>query len=175
MATAKPLVIVLSGSSSSGKTTLAHALRDRLPSPCLHIEADRAFPNLPEVRRGAELDLDHVVLTFHKSIAVWAASGFNLVVDGSLPYGNPQLASACLSVLHPYDLRLVCVRSSIPVLETRERARPDRPLGWAVQQSRHINDELDLDIEVDTSSTASPAECANVIIVQLRLEDAGKR
>ena len=156
---------MLSGSSSSGKTSLASALLDRLPFAALRIEADRAFPDLSP---KAEVEHDELVLAFHRSIAAWAVSGFNLIIDGSLPYGNRPLTAACLQPFAPFDLRLVGVHCSIPVLEKREHDRGDRPIGWAAQQSLDINNDLNLDAIVDTSA-GSPEECAALVITDLNL------
>jgi chloramphenicol 3-O phosphotransferase len=71
-------VIILTGPSCSGKTSIARALQSQLLFPMVHIEADRMFPQLPEThpRWAAEERHDAVVLAFHRSIAAWAIDGF---------------------------------------------------------------------------------------------------
>jgi chloramphenicol 3-O phosphotransferase len=135
----------------------------------VHIEADRIFPALPEAhpRWDAEARHEAAVLALHRSIAAWAAGGFDLIADGSLPYGMPGLRSACLRVLAPFGMLVVGVRCAPAVLAERERARADRQPGWAVRQSQDIHDGLQLDAEVDTSSAAA-ADCASSVISQLR-------
>lgn len=161
-------VIVLTGPSCSGKTGLARALQSQLPFPAVHIEADQTFPRLPGAHPGwvAEERHNAVVLAFHRSIA-WAADGFNLIVDGSLPYGMPRLRSECLRVFTPFRMLLVGVRCAPGVLAERERARAVSTPGWAVRQSHDINDGLRLDAEADTSSD-TPEDCAKRVISQLR-------
>lgn len=165
-----PLVIVVSGSSSSGKTSLATALQRRLAVPTVLIEADRAFPLLPaEHPRWPSRDTDHrsVVLTFHRSIAAWATAGFNLIVDGSLPYGDAGLRDACLRLLEPFDLRLVGVRCGVDVLTEREEDRPEkRPTGWAARQAADIHLGMRYAAEVDTTAR-SAAACADDVAGQL--------
>jgi chloramphenicol 3-O phosphotransferase len=162
-------VIILTGPSCAGKTSLARALQSRLPFPAVHIEADRMFPALPGAhpRWDAEARHEAVVLALHRSIAAWAAGGFDLIADGSLPYGQPGLRSACLGVLAPFGMLLVGVRCAPAVLAERERTRADRQPGWAVRQSQDIHDGLQLDAEVDTSA-ATPGDCARRVISQLR-------
>jgi chloramphenicol 3-O phosphotransferase len=159
-----PLVIVLSGPSSSGKTTLGHALQERLAEPCVLVEADRTFPAVPAGLPGAE-----VVLAFHRSVAVWAECGFHVIVDGSLPYENLELLDRCLRVFEPFDLRLVGVRCSDAELAARETSRPeDRPRGWAVRQAKDIHDGMRYAAEVDTTAK-SPEECADEVAMRLGL------
>lgn len=127
------------------------------------------FPQLPEKhpRWVAEERHDAVVLALHRSIAAWAADGFDLIVDGSLPYGRPRLRSECLHVFGSFRMLLVGVRCAPGVLAERERARAVRTPGWAVHQSHDINDGLRLDAEVDASADA-PEECAKRVISQLQ-------
>jgi chloramphenicol 3-O phosphotransferase len=162
-------VIILTGPSCSGKTSLAQALQSQLPFPAAHIEADRIFPRLPQAHPlwVAEERHNAIVLAFHRSIATWAAEGFDLIVDGSLPYGMPCLRSECLRVFHPFRMLLVGVQCSPEVLADRERSRAVNTPGWAVHQSHDINDGLQLDAEVDTSSD-TPEGCARHVISQFR-------
>ncbi|HZC27260.1 MAG TPA: AAA family ATPase [Actinopolymorphaceae bacterium] len=165
----RPMVIVLSGASSSGKSSLARALQDQLAEPAVLVEADRAFPVVP--RSHERWTTDHaagdVVVAFHRSVAAWPECGFHVIVDGSLPYEDRALRDVCLAVFEPYDLRVVGVTCAVEVLNEREVQRPDeRPTGWAAQQARDIHDGMAYAAQVDTS-TASPQECAAQVIAQL--------
>jgi chloramphenicol 3-O phosphotransferase len=135
----------------------------------VHVDADRMLPRLPAAhpRWDAEERHDAVVLAFHRSIAAWAAGGFDLIVDGALPYAMPRLRSECLHVFDPFRMLLVGVRCAPEILAERERVRAVGKPGWAVRQSRDINDGLRLDAEVDTSSEA-PEDCVRYVISQLR-------
>ena len=85
-------IILLNGTSCSGKTTLSGALQRRLSlprRPFLHIEADRFLPHLPDdVGDGSLAVPMHRAL--HRAIASFAGQGFDLIVDGVLPYGHPD-------------------------------------------------------------------------------------
>ncbi|WP_020578099.1 phosphotransferase-like protein [Actinopolymorpha alba] len=168
----RTLVILLSGPSSSGKTTLARALLDRCAVPVMHVEADRAFPAMPAQTGSWDrlgLTRADAVLAFHRSIAVWAQAGFPLIVDGSLPYEDRELRDACLQVFGPFDLRLVGVRASLAALNHREVARPEvRPAGWAARQAQDIHDGMEYAATVDTSN-ATPDECADRVLALLGL------
>lgn len=167
------LVILLSGPSSSGKTSLARALQQRLPVPAVLVEADRAFPDVPRTHPGWDsvaADPGAVVLAFHESVATWARAGFHVILDGSLPYEDRDLRDACIGVFAPYDLRLVGVTCADPELTVRERTRPEaRPVGWAVRQARDIHDGMRYAALVDTSVRSSQ-ECAEDVLVRLCLD-----
>ena len=167
------LVILLSGPSSSGKTSLAKALQQRLPVPAVLLEADRAFPDVPHTHPGwesAASDPGAVVLALDESVAAWARAGFHVILDGSLPYEDRDLRDTCTSVFAPYDLRLVGVTCADPELTARERTRPEaRPVGWAVRQARDIHDGMRYAALVDTSVRSSQ-ECAEDVLAQLGLD-----
>ncbi|MGH8882592.1 MAG: phosphotransferase-like protein [Stackebrandtia sp.] len=165
-------MILLSGSSSSGKTSLGQALQRRLAVPAVLVEADRVFPSVPFDHPAWEslgLHRSDVILTFHRSIAAWAAHGFNVIVDGPLPYGDRQLRDECLRVFEPFYFRIVGVRCADAVLTERESSRPDERLeGWAVRHATTVHDGMRYAAEVDTTAR-SPDECAEDVATQLGL------
>jgi chloramphenicol 3-O phosphotransferase len=57
------------------------------------------------------------------------------------------------------DVRFVKVTAPIEVIEQREKARGDRLIGLAREQSGHLHEGIDYDAEVDTS-LSQPRECA---------------
>ena len=168
----RALVVMLSGTSSSGKSSLARALQRRLAIPTVLAEADRTFPAVPSEHPGwpaQGLSGSDVVLAYHRSIAVWAECGFNLIVDGSLPYEDRRLRDACIRIFEPYDFRMVGVRCSDAELTRREVARPEvRPTGWAVRQAKDIHDGMRYAADVDTTAR-SPEACADDAASQLGL------
>ena len=167
-----PLVIILSGTSSSGKSSLAKVLQRRLSLPAVLIEADRTFPVMPSPHPAWLTSSPFGVgaaLAFHRSVATWAECGFHVIVDGSLPYENRRLRDACLRVFEAFDVRLVGVRCSVDELTMREEQRPDkRPSGWAARQARDIHNGLHYAAEVDTTDR-SPDDCVEDLVSQLGL------
>jgi chloramphenicol 3-O phosphotransferase len=165
------MVLVLTGPSSAGKTTLATKIQRRSAIPFLHLEADRLVPTMPAHVHAAVIR-DHgpetIALALHASMAAWARAGLNLVVDGPLPYGDPQLRTRCLAIFAEFDLRIVAVQCRPERLTRREQARGDRPSGWAAKQAVDIHDGLPSDAYVDTSEI-SPAQAAIDILTQLHL------
>jgi chloramphenicol 3-O phosphotransferase len=158
----RAMLIVLNGTSSSGKTSLARALQALARRPLLHLEADRFVPAL----RSAP-PADHplwneaqarpgLVIALHEAIAAFGRHGFDVVVDGSLPT-EPGLRDRCLALLRAVpETRVIAVRCATGQLRQRELARGDRPAGWAAEQVSLVYDGVDFDATVDT--TNAPAE-----------------
>lgn len=136
-------------------------------------EADRTFPRLPnEHPDWPRIPAAHrrAVRAFHQALRAWAEDGFDIIVDGSLPYGDNELRDECLALLSDFDLRIVGVMADDSALSLRESARPEpRPAGWAVKQAQDINDGVHLAAMVDTTDR-TPEECAEDVIRQLGVE-----
>jgi chloramphenicol 3-O phosphotransferase len=179
-------VIVLNGTSSSGKSTLAKALQAALPDPWLVIGIDTFVFALPrryldqpgwsEVFRYVRPDdategpfrietgpLGQTLVSgMHRSVAALAASGLSVIVD------HVVLERAWLDDLRArldrVDWRLVGVRCPLTVVEQRERDRRDRTLGQAAAQFEVVHAHgVPYDVEVDTSSLTPEAAAVRII------------
>lgn len=154
---------MLTGTSSSGKTSLARELHRLLPEPAWLFVADDCFPHK---QSGADQGdrLEPAIVVFHRAIAQWAASGRNVIIDGALPHGR-ALRTRCIDELSDFTTYIVAVSCSVEELRRREVRRPDpRPYGWAEQQHRdNINDDLPIALHVDTTTTA-PADAARRVL-----------
>lgn len=151
------MFVMLSGASSSGKTTLAKALLPLLDPPAVLVEADSAFP---AIHTSVDGDVEAPIVVFHRSLRTWADAGFTVVVDGSLPYGDGELRERCLDELRNHRTFVVGVTCSRGELCRREGERPDPRLqGWAESQTDDVNHGLALLVTVDTSA-AGPLELA---------------
>ncbi len=92
-------IIVLNGTSSSGKSSIAHALQQTLDEPFLHFDCDQFKGMLPLNRtgEGGDFGMDiaarKLVLGFHRILAAMAsstsapASGNNVIADGIVLWG----------------------------------------------------------------------------------------
>ncbi len=107
----------------------------------------------------------------HRAIASFADQGFDLIVDGVLPYGRPNSVADALSIFHRYRFCFIGVHCDLDVLERRERRRADRTEGWARTQYQDLHDGMDYDIEVDTT-TIGAGENADRIAQYLVHRDA---
>ena len=135
-------IILLSGASGSGKTTIARALAKRLSTksrPFLNIEADEYVPHMPDDWSHASFG-SSLSRALHSSIAAFADQGFDLIVDGVLPYDDSAGIDDALEVFSTYPLCYVGVRCDPDLLETREKARTNRNQGWALKQQSDLHD-----------------------------------
>jgi chloramphenicol 3-O phosphotransferase len=177
-------IILLNGTSSAGKSTLARALQTLLPAPYLLVGIDtvvfalpRRYLNPPlwnEVFRytwppdgspqGLRIDagpLGHQLITgLHQAIAALARAGNNLVVDHVLL--ERAWVQECAEVLADLPALFVGVICPLEVVEQRERDRQDRTLGQARAQFERVHAHGIYDLTVDTSQM-SPEACAALI------------
>lgn len=155
----KSTIILLSGPSCSGKTTLSQAVQREMSSrglSFLNVEADRLLPQLPQCWPPKDLAAEESVLNaLVECVLAFAREGFDLIVDGILPYKDPQRADLIVGSLRQFHLFYVGIHCGLEVLEERERNRPDRVKGWAARQFRDLHDGARYDLELDTTSTAA--------------------
>lgn len=147
-------IIILNGASSSGKTTLARALRLRL-EPQFHFYAsdqlvDKGF-------RPLDKDIGYQCREmffrgFHHSIPAFAGVGLDLLVEHIVE--EQSWADELHRLLASFDVFWVGVHAPSPEIERRERLRGDRRIGEATY---HLKTHLfcKYDIEVDTTQAAN--------------------
>ena len=155
-------LIILNGTSSSGKSSILKALQKKLPEPYLDAGLDKFIWMLP----GRYLDrplwddvlgladragpLGHrLVSGMHRSQAALSLSGLNVVADHVLV--EPSWAQDCAAVLAGLAAYLIGIRCPLEVVEQRERDRRDRTLGQARLQFERVHAHGVYDFEVDTS------------------------
>jgi chloramphenicol 3-O phosphotransferase len=174
----KGTVILINGTSSSGKTSIVHALQELLAEPYLEAGIDKFIFMLPE--RYLERPLwdevlglaDHagpaghaLVAGMHQAIAALSRAGINVIADHVLV--EPGWAQECARLFAELPSYLIGVQCPLDVLEGRERSRKNRTLGQARAQFEVIHKYARYDLEVDTS-VLSPEEAACAI--QRRLQ-----
>lgn len=186
-------IVLLNGSSSAGKTTLAITLQQLLPEPFHHIALDQfrdGFPgryrgfNSPEGTPGASgLNVvpvpspdgaitevrfgshgKQVLRGMRRAIAAFAREGNNVIIDDLM--FEPEFLADYVDVLSDFYVLFVGVRCSIDVVNERESRRPGRFPGTATSHFNVVHRSAIYDLEVDTSS-ASPYVCARRIVERL--------
>ncbi len=173
---ASPLgvIILLNGTSSSGKTSLVRALQDALDAPLLDAGIDRFLWMLPKrylnpplwddvLGRATEAGAtgQRLMSGMHHAIAALARAGNHVVADHVLV--DARWVEECARLFCDLPAYFVAVRCPLDVLEQRERQRQDRTLGQARAQFDLVHAHGIYDLEVDTS-LASPEQCAQQIV-----------
>jgi chloramphenicol 3-O phosphotransferase len=159
-------VILLNGTSSSGKTALAKALQRKLAEPYMHVSIDGFFHLYPKRllhprnREEAQVVaglLPAVASGMHGSVAALASAGNNVIVDHVLQ--EQGWLRECVERWSGLEVLFVGVMCPLEVLEKREKKRRDRSSGTARYQFERVHGHGVYDIDVDTS-VLSPNECA---------------
>ena len=178
-------IVVLNGTSSSGKSTLATALQAQLPDPWLGIGIDTFVFALPgryldqpdwsEVYRYVRPDGatdgpfrietaplgQRLVAGMHRAVGALAEAGLSVIVDHVvLESAWVDDMRACWRLL---DWTFVGVRCPLAVVEQRERDRRDRTLGQAAAQFAVVHEGRGYDLEVDTSVLSAEAAASRIV------------
>ncbi len=164
-------VVLLDGPSSSGKSSIARALQERLPTPWIHASMDAFIAMLPpryvgegrDAREGflfERMPDDMIAITngaaatrllagMHRSFAALAHAGSDVIVDHVCVHEEP--ARDLENALEGLRVLRVAVKCALDVLEARERARADRLVGMARWQAPRMHRFFDYDLVVDAS------------------------
>lgn len=153
-------IIILNGTSSSGKTSLLHGLQNALADTYLEFGFDKFLWMLPKRyldqplwddvlgRADTAGEVGHqLVLGMHRAIRSLADCGVNLLVDHVLV--EPAWVRDCAKLFAPYNAYLVGVYCDLDTLEQRERNRKDRTLGQARKQFDKVHVHGAYDLVVD--------------------------
>ena len=171
-------IIILNGTSSSGKTSLLEVLQTRLAEPYLNVGIDKFIWMLPKRYLDRPLWDDvlglaakagttgHILFSgMHHAIAALASTGNNVLADHVLV--EPAWVDECTELFADLPAYLIGLRCPLDVLEAREKARKNRTLGQARVQFGIIHKYCAYDLEVDTSADSSEA-CAEKIMERLK-------
>ena len=181
------LVVILNGTTSAGKTSLARAIQEAALRPFLHVQMDD-FLNMqpgwlkdhvdgfvflpvegvtpPEVSVETGPFGKRLMDGMRRSVAAMAEAGLDVIVDDVwMGDGEQQEYRRLLNNHQPV---FVGVHSALEVAEAREVARGDRDIGQARWQFPRVHAGAEYDLEVDTSQE-SPDVLARSLLVRLGL------
>lgn len=163
-------IVLLNGTSSSGKSSIAEELLRRWPTPAFRLAVD----DLNAMRAKAQtLALDDAGVAetlrrtragFHRAVAGMAEAGNDVIMDHVL--SEPWRLADCLRLFRPFQVLLVGVLCDPAELARREQLRGDRTPGTAAAQVDVVHAHQEYDLTVDTTHR-SAADCATDILAAL--------
>jgi chloramphenicol 3-O phosphotransferase len=163
-------ILILTGASSTGKTTIARALQRLTPTPTVFVAADdfdlpRDAQSLVVLRQAGEDEAAvlqaAMFRAFYEGLARWPANGVSAIAETIfLDEDQPRICRDALRGVPHVIVRLVCDRE---VRAERERRRRDRRLGRSDEtaQAEVIPDGLAL--ELDTTDCL-PADATTKLL-----------
>ena len=157
----KGTVIVLNGTSSSGKTTLAKAIQSMDSEVFLHCSLDAFWDMTPATIPASSKTFPNMKLALLKTVKALIETGHNVVVD--IIFSGQKTYLELGHELNGVDLLMVKVDCPLEVLKKREMARGDRKTGLAESQYESIHEGVSYDLIVNTFSQ-STKECARLIL-----------
>jgi chloramphenicol 3-O phosphotransferase len=171
-------IIILNGTSSSGKTSIVRALQEVFEEPYLEAGIDKFIWMLPErylerplwddvlgLATQAGKSGHKLVAGMHQAIEALSRTGNNVIADHVLV--ESSWWQDCIHRFSELPAFLVGVRCPLEVVEQRERARRNRTLGQARAQYRVVHGPGVYDVEVDTFQS-TPEECAMQIRARVK-------
>jgi chloramphenicol 3-O-phosphotransferase len=157
-------VIVLNGTSSSGKTTLAREFQSQSSEGYLLCALDAFWNMTPYGVPASSKNFPNMKRALAKSVRALAETGHNVIVD--IVFCGQKTYLELTTELEGLNLIIVKVDCPIDELESREITRGDRDIGLAKSQYENIHDGVIYDLALNTLSH-SPEQCAHKLIASL--------
>jgi chloramphenicol 3-O phosphotransferase len=159
------IVIILNGTSSSGKSSIAKQIQAQLKQPMIHAQIDHflALFNFDNFKTGCE-SLEAVKTSFslfQNSIESMCKTKYPILID--TVFERAEYFQGTINAIHNRNTFLIGVHCSINELSIREKNRGDRRIGLASEQFNLVHENMNYDYEVD-SSMHSSEECSTKII-----------
>ncbi|NIK70418.1 AAA family ATPase [Paenibacillus sp. BK720] len=168
----KGKVILLNGASSSGKSTIAKLLSEKLPNYLVLGFDDLVYllskmrnhkkePSTWDIINKQNYDLHFLTFILHRLTKVISEYSFNIIIDTVLD--SESDAADFLDQFKDEDVLYVGVHCPLEELERRERVRGDRTIGIAKEQLKIVHQNMKYDVEVNTYEN-STEECVSKIL-----------
>ncbi|MBO4847931.1 MAG: GNAT family N-acetyltransferase [Clostridia bacterium] len=168
-------VILLNGPSSSGKSTLAAALAERIRAKTGESFGVVSIDDFMKIAKDEVIYEDDVWEIAGDMIGAalrLLEGGSGVIIDHVIT--SPRIYGGLVSALERYGLLTVHVTCDPEVLKSREAARGDRRSGTADSSLEYLYPKDGYGMEIDTG-VSSPAECAEAIFRRLVRERVSLR
>lgn len=162
------IVVVLNGTSSSGKTSIARAFQELAPGVFLNFSIDSILYALPpsiveraESGKPTGICFLDMVAAFAACVRELAALGNDLIIDHAI--STEEEVQLIRAALESHTTIFVGLECPVDVLTERERARGNRKPGMAAAQATRVHRWLEYDLTIDTSRV-SVEDAARMIV-----------
>ena len=170
----QPQLILLNGTSSSGKSSIVKCLREKLQAPYLEMGLDKFLYMLPDQYLKQPLweqvwghskcagDLGNKLMSgMHQSWLTMMSSGNLVIADHVLI--EKKWTAELAELFHDKPAYFIGVHCPLDITEKREAERKDRTLGSARLQHAIVHRWAEYDLTIDSSIT-TPEQSAEKII-----------
>jgi chloramphenicol 3-O phosphotransferase len=167
-------ILILNGTSSSGKTSIVREIQLLVAKPYHHLPLDTFRSMEPrdywegwkhQPSDTVALKLAALCRAMNAALAEYSRHGQNVIFDTEL--SNPDAWQYVLEDLVDFPVLMVGVTCSVAVLAQRELERGDRTPGLAASQFDRVHKGKEYDLMIDTTES-STSHCANVLAAWLR-------
>lgn len=163
------VVIILNGTSSSGKSSIAKQIQTQLAQPLIHAQVDHFLDifNFEAFKTGAE-SLEAVKTgfsLFENSLQQICRTEYPILID--TVFERPEYFDGTVKAVQDRKTYLIGIHCPVSELNIREKNRGNRRIGLASEQFSLVHENKDYDFEID-SSLFSPCECASQILLFIK-------
>lgn len=165
-----PQVILLNGTSSAGKTSIARQLQELLDLQYLYFSIDSVLGAMPpsdldRMERGERITrkgyrYETLVIAHYNCLPALIDADCRLIVDNA--WADDAQKINVLSMLASYRVFLVGVRCDLEIATQREKQRGDRLVGLAAKHFDTVHRHMRYDFSVDTGHTDAAGAVALV-------------
>ena len=167
-------ILILNGTSSSGKTSIVRTVQPLLSEPYHHLQLDTFRAMEPpghwegwqqQSSDVVDLKLAALCRAMNAALAEYSRHGQNVVFDTVL--SNADAWRYVLEDLADLPVLIVGITCAADVLAQREHARGDRKAGLAASQFAKVHEGKEYDLMIDTTMLSAD-DCAGSVADWLR-------
>ena len=156
----KSHLIILNGTSSAGKSSIARKLQENQEIYFLHFQMDMFWQMVPADYKENPRKFPTRNRALQDAIKSFLNQGFNIIFD-TVTIGSD--VADMWEVLKEYDPFIVGVKASLEDITEREKTRGDRDIGIAAGQYPIIHEGVIYDLEVNMSDLTTELAAEKIL------------